>query len=1253
MALATRSMAPGAVQLPMAHLSARVPWHDTDWTGKVCRAPAANHSCSVLKNINTRKDSDAEELDLGKAWTKLSRARVPPCVFERGGFMRSAAYSIERDHPYAKKPSHTHFKTTTHRMAPYSVEATPYLWMMREQAVRLADLWGISYDVELERKADQLISLKSPTWVQDHRNQLALLDSFFSAIETDRSLVFFYVKDLPLVEDRIPGTRYLIGVGKVSDVADHVEWDYSGAGPIRSVLWERSVSHSIRQNFKEGFILPYQELLVNPELQGTDLRPFLAIAPQDHFDEFSYASEHVGNDAAIAALLELTRVVQKLNGVADGPWDQVSTWLSGQIANTWKLRGAYPGLGSALTAAGFERGALVAHRVIESLDSPGADPWPALHAAISDSAARKGPAADLVGRTARKVWSMLQANPERLKLLKVLARFSLSVDQARRVFDPDQRKANTIAVTDGEILANPYRIFELERGRVDPVVIETIDRGLFPHDAAARRTLEADDLNDPVQEASDDRRVRAACLRVLEEAAEDGHTLLDESSLRRRVSLLPLDPLCDPSAEVFNIAAAEFAPLIVATSLAGDGGRAWQLDRLALAKKTIADDVSKRIKAGALDVTWKWREAIDRAIAQAPKKGDSEEESARVEKAAALKVLARSRIAALVGPAGTGKTTMLEALCAHSDVKNRGVLLLAPTGKARVQLSDKVGATALTMAQYLRRSDRWHQDYGYRVVPSGKRDASYRTVVVDEASMLTEEMLAALIDATTGVDRLVLCGDHRQLPPIGAGRPFADLVNYLRSDSGKTGSGGGIAELTIGRRISRVGGKAANKAGDDLTVASWFSVEGSSPAADEVFARVLAGNGDDTIRIIQWHREEDLHEKVAGFLATELNIQSGDADELKRSLGARGVHNGRATFNYGEGGLGAENWQILTPVRSRPGGVTGLNRLVRRRWREGDATRARSTFQLPPPMGADEILFHDKVMCASNHKRKGWDVARHEQEPDGQVANGEIGIAVHWYKRSGLKIEFSTQPGLQFTFWEGELNGDGERSSGDLLSLAYAVTIHKAQGSQFGTTLVVIPNPCNLLSPELVYTALTRHRQRTALFIQGDPTNLRALASPSRSETARRLTCLFRPSDPMVDKDDHLFDAAHVHRTVNGELVRSKSEVIVANVLGSLGLEYEYEQPLSMADGSTRIPDFRIDRGVQPPVYWEHLGMLDVRGYRADWEAKRKWYASHGIRAWEDGGGPEGILVWSSEGDLRGGIDAQSIEKLARAVFKL
>src|SRR5437667_10279417 len=91
----------GAVQLPMAHLSARVAWHDTDWTGRVCAAPAANHSCTVLKNIKENKNADAEEKDSGTPWHELPRDRVPPCAFERAGFMRPTAYSIVRQHEYA------------------------------------------------------------------------------------------------------------------------------------------------------------------------------------------------------------------------------------------------------------------------------------------------------------------------------------------------------------------------------------------------------------------------------------------------------------------------------------------------------------------------------------------------------------------------------------------------------------------------------------------------------------------------------------------------------------------------------------------------------------------------------------------------------------------------------------------------------------------------------------------------------------------------------------------------------------------------------------------------------------------------------------------------------------------------------------------------------------------------------------------------------------------------------------------------
>src|SRR5262249_4623846 len=162
---------------------------------------------------------------------------------------------------------------------------------------------------------------------------------------------------------------------------------------------------------------------------------------------------------------------------------------------------------------------------------------------------------------------------------------------------------------------------------------------------------------------------------------------------------------------------------------------------------------------------------------------------------------------------------------------------------------------------------------------------------------------------------------------------------------------------------------------------------------------------------------------------------------------------------------------------ARPGGVSQANRVVRQSWRAGDAHRARTTHTLPPPMGPDEILFHDKVMCLENYYRAtAWSYDDSNKVP-AIYANGEIGIAVGWPpagrgKPDGLWVEFSSQNRLRFTFWSSDLDATGERSR-PLLELAYAVTIHKAQGSQFAETYVVIPQPCFLLSPELLYTALT------------------------------------------------------------------------------------------------------------------------------------------------------------------------------------
>lgn len=1222
----------------MHHVSVRVPWHDTDWTGRVCAAPHKNQSCAVLNRIKKEKDPDSEAQVKKTAFAELEQRQIPPCVLERVGFMRSQSLIYERTHAYARNDAYSHFAETTQRMAPHSFEVIPSRWMRKDGYERASKPWGITVHLSLEDEVNARLPFTSD-YMQDHRNQLALLDSFFSALKPGKSLVLLYVKDLPLVEQPEPGTRYLIGAGLVEGVESVVEWEYAGLKPgdVRSVMWERGVAHSIRDDARNGFLLPYQQLLTEAP-QGLDLAPFVARAPNEHFDEFSYGSELVSHDGTIAALTELARVVDLLPDVVDGPWDAVGTWIGERLADAWHARGPYPGMGPLLAAAGLERGPVLARRVLDNLPAGVTNPWPELEKVIAQD--RYG----LVGRKARKAWERVKADVDQYRQLRIMSRFGLTSDQARNLFD---------GLTPEEVIENPYRLYESDLDWT--LAFTTIDRGLWPQDADARAALAQDPIDEPVTEAEDNRRVRAACKHVLERAAEQGHTLLDEAGMRKRLATRELEPRCDPSNTDFEIAADDFEPLLVERELAKEAGRGWQLYWLAEVSQRIATDVRERMEGPPLDVNWEWPERIDEVLPKIANP-DAAERDARAEKAAALEVIVRSRISVLVGPAGTGKTSMLEALCDDDELDARGILLLAFTGKAAVQLAMRTRKPARTLAQFLGTHGRWDMEGGYYLAPNEARYQGAETVVIDEASMLTEEMLAATIDAVAGVERLILCGDPRQLPPIGAGRPFADLVALLRDEPG---TGGGVAELHTGRRQSQAG-TAHDTTPDDVAVASMFAIDGATMGADEALARVLSGKGDGRIKIVSWSDEADLHRKVVELLGSEVGsgLESLTRGGICRSLGADCDDDGLPDFEPGKAGGHAERWQLLSPVRARPGGVVGLNDLVRRTWRGTDVRMATRSWKLASPGGADRVIFADKVMCARNdHNRKAYDPVK-RAHLDGGVANGEIGLIV---KKAGKKdkapfghtVEFSSQPGRQYTFTLDELNYDSERR-GEWLELAYAVTVHKSQGSQFKVTFVIVPDPCFLLSPELLYTALTRQQDKVIVLKQGDPAMLREFASPARSETARRLTCLFRPADPFAIGDGPVLDGKHVHRTARGDdLVRSKSEVIVADALHELKVPYRYEAPLAFPGELPRHPDFTISRPGKPPVYWEHLGRLDLAGYRADWEARKAWYASHDIVPWEEGGGARGVLVCSDENVSAAGIDSNAVRALARRVFQL
>ena len=112
-----------------------------------------------------------------------------------------------------------------------------------------------------------------------------------------------------------------------------------------------------------------------------------------------------------------------------------------------------------------------------------------------------------------------------------------------------------------------------------------------------------------------------------------------------------------------------------------------------------------------------------------------------------------------------------------------------------------------------------------------------------------------------------------------------------------------------------------------------------------------------------------------------------------------------------------------------------------------------------------------------------------------------------------------------------------------------------------------------------------------------------------------------------------------IHRTRQGVAVRSKSEVVVVDILDALKISYADEQPLySRSDPKDfRLPDFTAS--CEGSVYyWEHLGMLSVPSYRKAWDRKRQWY--------EDSGYAD-LLITSGEGP-DGSIDAAWIERIAR-----
>jgi exodeoxyribonuclease V alpha subunit len=246
-----------------------------------------------------------------------------------------------------------------------------------------------------------------------------------------------------------------------------------------------------------------------------------------------------------------------------------------------------------------------------------------------------------------------------------------------------------------------------------------------------------------------DRRAQAAAVYTLGEAEQQGNSYLPVDELNRRTAqLIGLRP--DPDVTVR------------ARGLLLDQGRAYREPTHA-SEVAVAETLAARAAAPP---------HIDHDPGESPPEDEAADETRRLteEQWAAVRGAFATRISVLTGGPGVGKTAATQAIVAEAQRANVTIALCAPTGRAARRLEEATGHGAQTI----------HRMLGW--MPG--REPDYRSghplpaelVVVDESSMLNLRLVEVLLGGLAESTHVVFVGDADQLPPIGAGKPFEDLI---------------------------------------------------------------------------------------------------------------------------------------------------------------------------------------------------------------------------------------------------------------------------------------------------------------------------------------------------------------------------------------------------------------------------------------------------------------------------------------------
>lgn len=1178
------------------HMTLRLAWHNDGWNGRICEKPAENSYCVGCSSypgemIKEKRELDWEKQHAGQAFADLDKPAA--CMYSGSAFS---------DLPSEVEASPPEFFRDDTETARWTIPAsTACIWPY--EAMYNQD--------DIKDKYDRY----------DYGKRLAYADEYFKQLEKNQSLVFYYANySNPFSDDETP--RYvLVGVARLKSTSDFIYYDGCSEKTIdryKGFVWQRNITSHYPE---QGLRLPYHRYKNNPDV----LEQFVVYPENNQLCK--YATRHVSDDQALGLLeqvLESCRVLRDDIQDDSENWGQRIEWIQGLIAELWKSRGAYPGMPVVLKHLGL-------HEAIDSFkamvtagkEKEGFDEVVAFCAGTGEMIGDYVPLDD-AERNAL-VRSIKLGSGEHLDfVLHYLSRCDISENQLDLILDPNRQNVG-ITASLNEVKDNLFILSEQYQGSSadDRIVWSMVDRGVIPSPELGVM---------PLCEKNSPERVRALLLETLRNNAEQ--TFVKASVLinqvNKRVSVHP-EWKRNLVSEQYITVDKDF--LDQALYIRTEDDVTYLYDRLVWEDERLVESrLGELLNAPDIDLKQPvtkifWKQELYKAGSKLAGKAPADYQKAIDGQITACMKIIHKPLSVLTGGAGTGKSTVVSAIIKAIRKGHGGqasIAVLAPTGKATDRLrsildSDQLqGVDAATIHSILARHGWLNPNMSFKL-QGGKPINAYNTIIIDESSMIDLTLMAALFRAIDwhAIQRLILVGDPAQLPPIGVGKVFADVVVFVANNYADY-------QIELKENLRQLLNRVEGKGNGILELANCFinsivKVDETphDKAKREALIQKLHEGGDiqKDLRVEYWDDSESVAPLILNRVTEDL---AGDRELVSEVNSKKGP-----SYIWGEALVkDVTSFQILSPLRGENYGTEVINQ---------KAQEHKSGYWLKKG-NIDGITIYDKVIQVINRPPSnplyGYNFEQRSQA-EIEVYNGELGLVnLHSYdskegkyKKWGFKlnrfnVKFAGKNHLSVEYGKQSIKTKKGKyiaaKPEDNLELGYAISVHKSQGSEFKRVYIVLP-AMSLTSRmmELVYTGLTRANTHCTVYVEKSVETLVNAMRPEQSSLKVINSSLF---DFAPVKDEFLemdwYEAGKVHEAITGDMVRSKSEVIIANLLHERGIPFMYEKPLIAKDGTMYLPDFTVTfRGEE--YYWEHVGMLDDTNYAKGWEEKKSWYDRH------------------------------------------